>query len=132
MRECKHCGKEFKPRFGTEKFCSTKCSGLAKRTPRYKTNCEQCGKEFEVREYLYKVKKKRFCSRECVTNSMRTVTMETRVCAWCKEEYEIPSNKKTTHCSTDCSNKTNALNRRRRRMYNEYVQDLQDSIDLGK
>lgn len=69
---CPHCKKVFyvSPAFGSRKYCSYKCKGIAKRTT-IKQICDHCGKSFygipsqaiSVRGY-----KKRYCSWECYTN----------------------------------------------------------------
>ena len=54
-----------------------------------------------------------------------------KTCPWCKEEFEVYSSKKTTYCSTDCSNKAN-IQKRMESEYNEFMQDMQNGIILGE
>ena len=118
--ECLVCKKEFKQRFGREKFCSRACFHNSTKVKRIKTNCKHCGKDLQLKESIFRGHGEHSCSRECRRLAMIKHTMVTRKCAWCGEDYEIYSSKKTTHCSTDCSNKTNAL-RRKEKLKNEHV-----------
>ncbi len=53
MRKCKHCGKSFEPRIGTQEYCSKSCNNRAyKDSHPYQRkvfphrHCEQCGCEY--------------------------------------------------------------------------------------
>ena len=118
--ECLVCKKEFKQRFGREKFCSRACFHNSTKAKRIKTNCKHCGKDLQLKESIFRGHGEHSCSRECRRLAMIKHKMVTRKCAWCGEDYEIYSSKKTTHCSTDCSNKTNAL-RRKEKLMNEHL-----------
>ena len=83
----------------------------ARKVTPIKTECGCCSKEFEVRKAVFKGHGKHFCSRGCYYKSMVKHKLETRVCIVCSEEYKVMSWKKNKHCSTDCSNITNAKNR---------------------
>ena len=131
MKKCEHCGEDFKPRFGTEKFCSRKCYANSRLTKRYKTNCANCNKEIVLREYLYKNKDKHFCSRQCYYDSLKAHEMETRICTWCGDELETRTNSKVKYCSTDCSNKQNAIKRWERNNY-DVLYYMQNGIDLDE
>ena len=61
IRKCEYCGKEFNTR-GSARFCSNKCSGLAKRK-RTTRLCEICGKE--VTRCDSQFYEHCFCSVEC-------------------------------------------------------------------
>ena len=69
IKVCKYCGKDFKIWLSEKKrrkYCSCRCSNLAKRK-RIKVICKQCGKEFEVNAK----RKRKYCSRECMGLSRR-------------------------------------------------------------
>ena len=62
-RDCKQCGKSFKPKNFTQVYCDGKC-----RTEKYKFDadirtCKCCGESFETRD-----DKKMHCSKACVEN----------------------------------------------------------------
>ena len=74
IKKCQYCGKEFKSKKDDQKYCSYKCSGLAKSVNKIK-KCEYCGKEFK-----YKKPSQRFCSHSCgttVSNQSRRQNKET-------------------------------------------------------
>jgi len=67
--ECRECGSRFlHPPHRTRKYCSKKCSELARRD-RLVVSCLNCGIEFERTES--KVGELNFCSRECKDNAQR-------------------------------------------------------------
>lgn len=112
MKNCKECNKEFKPRFGTEKFCSRKCYGKSRRAISVKTKCGYCNEAMNVKIFKFRNHGRHFCSIDCYYKSMVKHHKEIRTCLVCGDEFETMSNKKNKHCSTDCSNITNAINRR--------------------
>lgn len=75
--ECEKCGNifyaekkqikhELKFKRGRLKFCSVECSDLAHRKS-HNLNCEECGKEIEVNDKVYRKSKTKhfFCSKSC-------------------------------------------------------------------
>ena len=131
MSKCEICNKEFKQRFGREKYCSRECFYKSRRGINIYTKCGKCGEKLQIKSYNYRGEGRHFCSRECYYQSLVKHKPIIKICAWCGEEYESRTDNKAIHCSVDCSNKTNAI-RRRETVINEQMQDLQDRIDLGE
>lgn len=107
MKKCKFCGKEFKPRFGREVYCCRKCYFDNIKSRRIKTKCKQCGKDIEFIKSVFRGHGEHCCSKACLSKSMTIHYIETRVCAYCKEEYQMTTKRKTRYCCTDCANRAN-------------------------
>lgn len=56
---CEQCGGTFHPFYEAQRFCDSKCKGVAQRVDRRRT-CDGCGAEFERGHH-----RQRFCSRQC-------------------------------------------------------------------
>ena len=131
MSRCEQCNKEFEQRFGREKYCSRECFYKSRRGINIYTKCGKCGEKLQIKSYNYRGEGRHFCSRECYYQSLVKHKYIIKTCPWCKEEFEIYSSKKTTYCSTDCSNKAN-IQKRMESEYNEFMQDMQNGIILGE
>ena len=95
IKKCKQCGIEFKPHRKSNQFCSHSCSVKF----RYKDNwdeCPICGNN--------KLKRKKYCSRECYHKST-IVEREIKNCIVCNKEISIKINKNTKTCSNICGSK---------------------------
>lgn len=64
-KTCEYCGKEFKAKRNSIKFCSKECMGKSNIKPRTKYICDYCGKEFERLSSQVNGKYNIYCSREC-------------------------------------------------------------------
>lgn len=62
LKNCIVCNKEFKPTLSTQICCSRKC-GHAYQEDRVTKTCDQCGKEYQVKQY--RAETTRFCSQQC-------------------------------------------------------------------
>lgn len=51
MVNCEQCGREFKQRFGKERFCSKSCWAKSREAEKIKMTCPTCGDEFEVKSF---------------------------------------------------------------------------------
>ena len=104
MYICKHCGKEFIPKYKVLKhhnplYCSAHCYHEATRTGAFK-KCKQCGKEF----YIYGGRIKReFCSTKCRKISKRV----TKICPTCKKPFTVYKSmgQRYIYCSNACKTK---------------------------
>lgn len=73
--ECKYCSKEKEMpnyRLKRAKYCSHKCSSLDRRDRELNwitLFCQQCKKEFAIPNAWVKAGRRKFCSRECKTQS---------------------------------------------------------------
>lgn len=99
-RQCKMCGKEFRPRKRFDRktdqsFCNRKCAGEARRLlPR---QCPKCRKEFEP-----VTTKQSFCGKECAYKA-RTTKLQPRQCKQCRREF-MPRKKHSSFCDRGCVN----------------------------
>jgi len=98
---CEYCGEKFT--FGTErlnpKYCSSKCSGLARRKQDVRT-CEICGTEFTVDPAA----KTRYCSLQCAGVAKRQPVDVT--CQYCGKQFQsTPGRKNNLFCSRECKGK---------------------------
>tara|TARA_R110002020_G_C16111181_1_gene759550 strand:+ start:485 stop:883 length:399 start_codon:yes stop_codon:yes gene_type:complete len=69
-KNCVVCDEKFKPKSHHAKFCSNKCKSQYRRLKGLddvKENCKYCKKEFTKNKYS----KRKFCSRDCDTESRR-------------------------------------------------------------
>jgi hypothetical protein len=67
-----------------------------------KTTCQQCGKEFLVKEYKIKKSEGKYCSHACVGEAQRTKLSST--CLVCGKEFRVlPSKPNHKYCSLECS-----------------------------
>lgn len=111
VKQCAFCGKEFEPKNGIQRFCSTACYMKARNEKRKADRlaavetvvCPTCGKEFE-REY----KQRRFCSDECARLSRTKAAEEKRLnqpaktkqCVFCGKPFASWGRKR--YCSPEC------------------------------
>lgn len=123
MTKCKHCGKDFKQRFGTEKYCSRECFNKDKRVELVEVKCPVCNETFKRRETLLKEEGKMFCSQKCYIKSRTKHKYEERICEYCGETYTIYSKYKNKYCSVDCSNK-HRFEKRREKEFDELLQNM--------
>jgi len=77
-RICAYCGESFEiKRTATNICCSWKCRIARQRTPDWPTRtkelkeCQQCGKEFWVRQNRLKIGEGKFCSKKCLSKSQQ-------------------------------------------------------------
>lgn len=98
LPNCLICDKPV-PKTGT-KYCSISCAAQAKRHPREKRlkNCQQCGKEFEIRTYHWQT---RYCSLECSSEAGTRLPMLTKTCLMCSATFETKKEKRK-YCSPAC------------------------------
>ena len=94
---CPVCGKMFHPK-GSQKTCSTKCSGEFKQKLRIKNRCDYCGNNFVYKE---SERKRRFCSQDCWRASTR-VAHEV-ACEHCGNLFINKSSKVRRFCSQKCN-----------------------------
>lgn len=82
-RQCPICGTWFGPygpRFGTgAKYCSQKCSGIARMRPERNIRlCQTCGTPFKIAGSSYRPGQGKFCSRACYGLAQRGPRKEER------------------------------------------------------
>lgn len=93
---CQHCKTEFS-RDRTKKYCSSTCSGLARRKPYIKA-CEKCGKDFQSE----KSKERKYCSREC-SGASHSKERLVKACQNCGNDFAYRScTPDIKFCSTKC------------------------------
>jgi hypothetical protein len=94
--KCATCGVMFHgPPSGKRKYCSKKCFDGRQLL---KTQCEHCGKEFDVRSSQYKGV--RFCSKECRFKSYLQPKIFT--CEYCTKRFLKTSRDEIRFCSHEC------------------------------
>lgn len=123
MVNCEQCGREFKQRFGKERFCSRGCWAKSREAEKIKMICPTCGDEFEVKSFLVKEGKKNFCSRECYVKSRKIHKYEERICEYCGETFEVYSKTKKRYCDVSCSNR-HRFQLKREEEFNELLQNV--------
>lgn len=98
LKICEQCGDKFEANPTYRKFCSNKCSGLAKRNRITKT-CRTCKTTFQVAEWELA---KKYCSRQC-KNAYGKIF---RDCVVCKNQFLVRKERIETHktCSRECFN----------------------------
>jgi len=97
MKPCKHCGKQFKPRRKTSKFCSQACNGASKRL-RPDAICEHCSKQFKPKPGSKGI----FCSKACYDAAVKI--SDQMECKWCGKVFTPSSRTNPEHtCSRECS-----------------------------
>jgi hypothetical protein len=115
---CEECGEPFEVRpsvikKGKGKYCSKKCSGLARRN-KVKQLCPVCGKTFEVFPSDIKLGRGKYCSLKCRDFVRRTRVK--RICKVCGKEFEVvPSQIKIGNgnfCSNSCAAKVSIKKRK--------------------
>lgn len=77
--KCETCGKQFVKRRSTTKYCSSKCSGEARRK-RSLIKCDFCGNEFERHECH--IREHNFCSQNCHVEWQRIYTKGAMATRW--------------------------------------------------
>lgn len=126
MSSCEQCGQDFQPRFERARFCSKKCKEKARarrRWPRKPSRapqpreCQQCGKQYMVRQTDIRRGVCRFCTPQCWYAYLRTEKpprakpakvrprkIRQYTCTFCGKEFSLgywtaPSRK---FCSNKC------------------------------
>jgi predicted nucleic acid-binding Zn ribbon protein len=102
---CQCCGKEFKSKANSQKYCSQECYGKAKmardRAAREKQKekavCVVCGKNFKRKGY------EKICSEECRKVARK---VQEKVCGTCGKVF-MPTQKNKKFCSAECKKKAN-------------------------
>ena len=110
---CKHCGKQYAPRYSGRKYCSKKCSKnyigwkKGKTFSRYIVKCKICGKSFET---VPTSKKQQTCSVACRTKLYPTKTWNPiRSCRYCSKIFTAKKDS-IRYCSRACGSKQRSLN----------------------
>lgn len=87
---CRACGKEFKPRKKTTKFCSRACQFEGQRTAGQWTDCEHCGSRFYARAWQGADGKslQRYCTKRCADSSIRYSSEQKRIASTVRSERE--------------------------------------------
>lgn len=95
-RNCEHCGTEFEPSHGKQRYCNPKCRKGSRPSPvnRIKKECLVCGAGFEARQSSQK-----YCSQKC--GRRRYGPFE---CIVCGDNFRSDK-KDATCCSLSCSTK---------------------------
>lgn len=94
--KCDYCGKEIEKRVtevSSHNFCNKECS--KKFTPTITLTCEQCGKDFTLKESYYKKQSKRgqtpkYCSNKCrfdARNKIKKGTVKEVMCDYCGKSF---------------------------------------------
>lgn len=115
--KCEHCGKEFEPSHGNQRFCSRQCchwnSYNYKGRPTIVKTCEHCGAEFET---AYSFKK--YCSRACcqaayeARHNLKARRGELKTCPYCGGTFKTRG-RNHIYCSKGCCR---AMERKRERL----------------
>lgn len=97
MRQCEHCGDDFKPKRKEQRFCGGSCSAKASARARGQVGivsqvCPGCGSNFNE----YAGNERKYCSADCSNNARRT---ERPKCERCGEPVRTMSNR---YCSKSC------------------------------
>lgn len=91
---CVLCGKSFKPKRSTQRFCSS-CrydKHYYKKKATKELTCEQCGKTFESSQ-----PKAKFCSDSCRAQHHKKTILTAANCALCGRKF-VRSTIKQTYC----------------------------------
>lgn len=108
-KTCKICQKELK----TGKiYCSKEC--YWKKSPRFKTNCRQCGKEFWTYPSFVKNGEGVFCCNKCkyiwISENYRGEKSKAgfrnakinKICKWCNKEIITYKSQNRVFCNNNC------------------------------
>ncbi len=83
-RKCRRCGTTFVAKGERDYYCGEACRRQG--SPKVKRVCENCGREFELEQYLVKRGQGKFCSRECYHTQRPQVE---RVCKVCGKTFTV-------------------------------------------
>ena len=81
---CRRCGATFVPKSGRQEYCGEECKRQS--IPKVKRVCENCGREFELEQYLVERGQGKFCSLECYRNQSPRVE---KVCQVCGKTFTV-------------------------------------------
>jgi len=96
-KPCEYCGEDFESEpHKRRKYCTKKCTGAARRVPKLKRNCDNCGVEFSYRSC---VPDTRYCTKKCGAAHKRARSV--LKCKHCQTEF-YPKKKTSKYCTTDC------------------------------
>ena len=98
ITECLQCNQKLDTLHDNQKFCSTKCSGLYKRT-RLSKKCQYCGELFECTKSQ---STKKYCTRACYF-AVKQKNSITKKCNECGELIHCMESKSTKkYCTRAC------------------------------
>lgn len=110
VRECRRCGIEFVAKSERQHYCGEACRRQG--SPKLKRVCENCGREFELEQYLVERGQGKFCSLECYRN--QTPRPE-RVCRICGKVFTVRTSYAEdgwgVYCSPECREREYELRR---------------------
>lgn len=127
--KCEHCGKVCFAQYKSQRkrFCSHQCANESrwKKIPKKQTTiiCKTCGKEFFVKSYDIRLKRKGilYCSKQCAAQGSKTG--ETKVCPVCGIHFYTTRRK---FCSPKCAQTNKSLTANHKTfMENGYVCEYQ-------
>jgi len=101
---CDVCGKTFKARRKSSKFCSDKCR-IINSTTKIKIKCDTCHKEILKKQS--DIRKTNYCSKKCMNERPKIMLHESKsrkVCEVCGKEFK--GRKETKCCSNKCRSKS--------------------------
>lgn len=94
---CPQCNNQFTTKHKHTIHCSSKCSGLSRRTHNYLKICQYCNKE-----YISSNKTQKFCNASCQGKAIRKDNIHN--CSYCGKEINKPTRKDSlnTFCNRGC------------------------------
>jgi len=106
---CRACGKEFKPRKKTTKFCCRACQFEGQRTAGQWADCEHCGSRFYARAWQGADRKslQRYCTKACAHDALRLESAPPRqlvhfvACKCCNRTFAAPRSD-AAYCGAEC------------------------------
>ena len=84
VRECRRCGSVFTARGERDYYCSEQCRRQG--SPKVTQVCHNCGREFELEQYLVERGQGKFCSQDCYHSQHPRVE---RICQICGNSFTV-------------------------------------------
>ncbi len=84
VRKCRRCGRTFTAKGKQHYYCSEECRRQG--SSKVQCVCENCGREFELEQYLVERGQGKFCSLECYRSQK---PREERACEVCGKSFSV-------------------------------------------
>lgn len=124
--KCQNCGKEYKPKRITQKYCNRYCTNKAQSKPKKTFKCKNCENLFKEKWNSNNIYCSISCSKEYKSNNKKPYTKKIKTSCklyynTCEECNKIFIDKrKIKHCSNECRNKQYKRNKKNKYIKKEY------------
>lgn len=105
VAKCKQCHNDFNQKHDRHYFCCQKCKtryATENKILDHTVNCSNCNKEIKRTKQGASKSKDFFCCRACESQFREKNSADTRICEFCKKDFNCKKGEKLRFCSMGC------------------------------